>query len=287
MRRRALVLVALMAGALVVTCGVALAATTSCPNRDGNLCVGTNNKDTMTGRDGRSDEMKGRGGPDEMKGRGGADVMLGQLGRDTLSGQQGPDRLTGGAGGDTLEGAEGNDILAGVEGKDDLAGAEGDDTLKGGDADDDYVFRINDWGDDTIIDTADTDNDPLTGNFAEFGFPNGLTTRLTIDLNSSPNSPEVSNGNLTGTVNWSNDAIDRVYINSITDDTIIGNPTANELSSDSGEDSDDTIFGGAGNDLIDVGDGAGGDTVDCGAGDDRIFFDAGDTIKDCERFNSL
>lgn len=70
MRRRALVLVALMAGALAVTCGVAWAATVSCPNRDGNLCVGTNNKDTMTGRDGRPDEMNGQGGPDEMKGRG-------------------------------------------------------------------------------------------------------------------------------------------------------------------------------------------------------------------------
>lgn len=292
MRRRALVLVVLMACALLVTCGVALAATISCPNREGNLCVGTNNKDTMTGRDGRTDEMQGRGGPDEMKGRGGADVMLGQLGGDILSGQEGPDRLTGGAGADTLEGAEGSDTLSGVEARDRLAGAEGDDKLNGGDADDTYVFRINDWGDDTITDTADPDNDPLTvGNFVEFGFPNGLTTRLTIDLNSSPNSPEVRNGTLSGTVNWSNDAIDSAYINSITDDTVIGNAGANQLNADGGEDSDDTIHGGAGNDWISVMDFAGGDTVDCGedgpgiTDDDRVFFDPGDTVTNCERLN--
>lgn len=173
-----------------------------------------------------------------------------------------------------------------MEGRDNLAGAEGDDALGGGGGDDTYVFRINDWGEDTITDTADTDNDPLTtGNFAEFGFPNGLTTRLTIDLNSSADSPEVRNGTLTGTVNWSNNAIDGVYINSLTDDTVIGNAGANQLNADGGEDSDATIRGGAGNDWISVMDFAGGDTVDCGEGDDRVFFDAGDTVTNCERLN--
>ncbi len=280
MRRRALLLAGLIAVALVVASGVAWAASISCPNRSGNLCMGTSQADTMTGRD-RADEMRGREGGDLMRGAGGADVMVGQEGADTVSGQDGPDTLAGGPGKDTLSGAKG---------KDRLTGAEGDDALNGGSADDTYAFTINDWGDDTITDTTNADNDPFTGNFAEFGSPDQLlTTRLTINLTSSASEPEVSNGTLTGTVNWSNNAIDGVYVGSITDDTINGNAAANTIVANVGEDSDDTISGGAGNDWISVLDFAGGDSVDCGedgvgiTDDDQVFFDAGDTITNCER----
>jgi hypothetical protein len=70
MRRRALFVAGLMAIALVVASGVAWAASISCPNRTGNLCVGTDNKDTMTGTDGRTDDMRAKGGADEVRGRG-------------------------------------------------------------------------------------------------------------------------------------------------------------------------------------------------------------------------
>lgn len=151
--------------------------------------------------------------------------------------------------------------------------------LKGGNADDIYDFTNNDWGNDTIDDTTNSDNDPLTGNFAQFGFPDQLTTRITVNLTSSPSSPEVSNGTFTGTVNWSNNAIDGVYVDSITDDTIIGNAAANQLTAKGGPDSDDTINGGAGNDLLNVSDFGGGDTVTCGEGVDEVFDD-GDTLID-------
>ena len=256
-----------MAIALVVASGVAWAATISCPNRSGNLCVGTDNKDTMTGRDGRTDDMRAKGGADEVRGRGGADA------------------LSGGPGADTLTGALG---------KDTLAGAEGPDALKGGSADDTYKFGINDWGNDTITDTTNSDNDYLTGNFAQFGSTSRfLNTELTIDLTSSASAPEVKNGALTGTVNWSNNVIDGVYVGSTTDDTINGNAAANQIVSNIGASSDDTINSGAGNDWISVLDGAGGDAVDCGAGDgDTVYFDAGDTGPNsqqqpinCERLN--
>ena len=97
------------------------------------------------------------------------------------------------------------------------------------------------------------------------------------------------NGTLTSPVNWENNAIEGVYVDSITDDTINGNAAANQLIAKGGEDSDDTINAGAGNDWISVLDFAGGDTVDCGedgAGitdDDQVFFDGGDTITNCER----
>jgi Ca2+-binding RTX toxin-like protein len=260
MRRTVLLLFSAAIVALVAG-GVAFAATISCPNRAGNLCVGTDNKDTMTGRDGRTDDMRARGGADEVRGRGGADK---------LSGGPGADALTSGLGKDTL------------------VGAEGPDALGGGGADDTYKFGINSWGKDTITDTTNSDNDPFTGNFAEFGFPNLLSTRLTINLNSSANSPEVHNGTFTSTVNWSNNAIDGVYVGSITDDTITGNAAANQLIAKGGEDSDDTINAGEGDDWISVSDFAGGDTVNCGEGFDTVFFDAGDTLttpNNCERPN--
>lgn len=235
MRRMLVLSVGTAMAALVVASGVAWAASISCPNRAGDLCVGTNKKDTMIGRD-RADEMRGRGGADILKARGG---------------------------------------------KDTLAGGKGGDTLIGASADDTYDFGNNDWGNDIITDTTNSDTDPFTGNFAQFGFPNQLTTRLTINLTSSANSPEVSNSTFTGTVNWSNNAIDGVYVDSIADDTIIGNAAANQLIAKGGEDSDDTINAGAGNDWISVSDFAGGDTVDCGDGVDTVFSDAGDTLISC------
>lgn len=260
MRKGALFVIGLMVAALVMASGVAWAATISCPNRAGSLCVGTNNKDTMIGRN-RADEMRAKDGPDILKARGG---------NDTLFGHDGPDTLNGGRGKDTLSGGPGKDALSGDK------------------ADDIYDFTINDFGNDTIIDTTNSDTDPLTGNFAQFGFPNQLTTRLTINLTSSANSPEVNNGTLTGTVNWSNNAIDGVYVDSITDDTINGNAAANQLTAKGGEDSDDTINAGAGNDWISVSDFAGGDTVDCGDGFDQVFLDTADTLVNtnaCEMRN--
>jgi spore coat protein U-like protein len=103
----------------------------------------------------------------------------------------------------------------------------------------------------------------------------------------------VKNGALTAKVNWSNNAIDGVYVGSTTDDTINGNAAANTIVSNIGASSDDTINSGAGNDWISVLDGAGGDTVDCGSGDGyTVYFDAGDTGPNsqqqpinCERLN--
>ena len=264
---------------VLVAAGVALAATISCPNRAGNLCVGTSNKDTMIGRD-RVVNMRGREGGDEMRGRGAADTMLGQPGSDTILGQDGPDTLNGGPGVDTL---------AGGNGKDELNGAEARDALNGGAADDTYAFKINNWGNDTISDSTNSDNDPFTGNFAEFGSTDKfLTTRLTVNLTSSAVGPEVYNATRTVTVNWSNNAIDGVYVGSITDDTIDGNAAANQIVANTGADSDDTITARAGNDWISVLDSAGGDTVDCGDGTDTVYFDQGDVLtvpNDCENKN--
>ena len=58
---------------------------------------------------------------------------------------------------------------------------------------------------------------------------------------------------------------------------------ANQLTAKGGEDSDDTINAGAGNDWISVSDFDGGDTVTCGDGVDQVCFDAGDTLDTSTR----
>jgi len=61
MRRRAVLLIIATVIPLVAATGVALVANITCPDSVGNLCVGTDQADTMTGAD-QSDEMRGRGG---------------------------------------------------------------------------------------------------------------------------------------------------------------------------------------------------------------------------------
>jgi Ca2+-binding RTX toxin-like protein len=103
MRKRVILLIATMTAALVIASGVALAANISCPNRAGNLCVGTNNKDTMTGT-ARADDMRGRDRADRMSARAGNDRLTGGLGGDVLSGQGDSDRylFAGGWGQDRI-----------------------------------------------------------------------------------------------------------------------------------------------------------------------------------------
>lgn len=229
----------------------------------------------MTGRDNRADDMRAKGAADLMRGSGGSDKMQGGTGGGDVFAQDGPDALSGGLGADTLGGGKGSYYLA---------GGEGSDALDGGGDDDTYRFRINDWGNDSMPDTTSADNDPDTGSFAGFGSPNQfLSTSLTIDLTSSAGSPEVSNVALTSTVNWSNNAIVGVYVGGITDDdTINGNDSANTIVSNVGPDGDDTINAKAGHDWISILDFAGVDTVDFGGqADDQVFYDQGDTVKNC------
>jgi hypothetical protein len=268
MRRRTLLLASLMAAALVVTSGVAWAATISCPNRSGNLCVGTSQADTMTGRN-SSDDIRGRDGADTLKARGGKDLLFGSSGEDQLFGAEGNDRLSGDGGIDVLDGGADNDVLA------------------GGDGDDRYRYLQPNWGRDTITDTPVPDPNPGIDNELFIGGPD-TTQPLTINLVSSDTRSEVTSA--TATINWRNDAINVVRNFSPTSDTIDGNPTANAIESTGvtgiSAGGTDTVSAGGGDDLIDVDDGAPGDTVDCGGivfpDEDIAFYDAGDTVSNCE-----
>jgi Ca2+-binding RTX toxin-like protein len=88
MRRTVLLMLVSMASALLLACGVALAATIGC---DGGLCVGTAKSDTMSGAK-QKDDMLGRAGDDSLVARANNDTLKGGPGADKLSGDGGNDR---------------------------------------------------------------------------------------------------------------------------------------------------------------------------------------------------
>ena len=113
--RRTVLLVAVMAAALVMASGVALAVDR----------VGTNGPDTLRGTDG-ADNLLGLGGQDKLLGKGGSDNLSGGPGKDVLFG--GDERRPGG-GDKNLDGGTGNDVVLGGKGSDNMAGDDGNDFL--------------------------------------------------------------------------------------------------------------------------------------------------------------
>src|SRR5215207_7198266 len=100
--RKAVLFMASMALAVLLVCGVALAADIQCPNRAGNLCVGTTGDDTLLGT----------ANSDEIRGGGGADDLFGGSGNEAIDGGGTPQPgITGGLGPDGLNGGDGDDFI--------------------------------------------------------------------------------------------------------------------------------------------------------------------------------
>ena len=241
MRGRAVLLITTMTVALLVASGVALAADMACPNI-GNLCIGTNNADTMTGTN-QADVMKGRGGADTMQAHGGGDRLFGGGGNDEVSAGSGKDSLVG-------------DSLA----EDTLVGIAGDDFLSGGYGNDTYFFSEG-WGADRIA--ADGEEAGMGTDSLDFSL---LSRPLDVDLVSSPDRDEVFSV-LSGAGMLNFPAM--VKIENVTGgnkrDVVRGNDAPNVFS---GEDGNDSLYGREGNDVLTGGLGA--DALSGGPNDDTL-----------------
>ena len=93
--------------------------------------MGTATGDVQIGTLG-ADQVFGLGGNDNIDTGEGNDYVDGGLGDDLIAGRDGTDTLLGGEGNDVLDGGMGNDILYGQDGDDRLFGMQGDDILFGG-----------------------------------------------------------------------------------------------------------------------------------------------------------
>jgi Ca2+-binding RTX toxin-like protein len=110
--RRAVILLTVIAMAIVVGGGVAVAATILC---DGGNCFGTNRPDSIFGTN-KHDAIFAKNGGDFVSGRGGADNLNGEDGNDRVLGGWGDDWVKGGRHDDAVEGNLGNDRITGGSG---------------------------------------------------------------------------------------------------------------------------------------------------------------------------
>jgi Ca2+-binding RTX toxin-like protein len=235
--------------AVLLAGGVALAATINCPNREGNLCVGTNSGDIMSGTD-KADEMRGRGGPD------------------SIAGDPGSDELYGGDGQDLLKGNKGKDTLGGGLGYDDLRGGTGDDTFDAGPGDASYHF-LDSWGRD-IIEGAGPD-----GGRGYLHLHNNLSTSAGVTVHLEPSSERAEVRSRSGennTINFTLAANIRRVHGTDQADVIRGSQRRDHLEGYPGS---DTLYAQDGK----------ADRISCGDGNDTVYYDEGldsFTFDDCE-----
>jgi trimeric autotransporter adhesin len=167
-----------------------------------------------------------------------ADDLSGAGGNDTLAGLGGDDRLDGGTGDDTLEGGGGNDNL--------LAGA-GNDTLDGG------------GGDDALL--AGDGNDTLRGGMGLNAVDGGAGTD-TISYDNAAAGVRIDLMNRRAEGAGRTDSLLGIEnaIGSGFDDILIGDLTEN------------TLVGGAGDDVLADALGVGADALDGGEGNDTASY---------------
>ncbi len=307
-------------------------------NRGRDTLEGDFGNDTLNGNEG-DDILSGGADDDILVGEGGADVLDGGAGNDTLRGSNGNDILDGGdgsdrliefnnsdfiltntqliargtdsisnfesarlvggtgnnlldastvtelelvlegaAGDDTLFGGTQNDTLKGLNDDDSLQGQDGDDSILGGNGNDtltgsqgnDTIFGGN--GTDLLFESADTDfrltTTQLTSTATGIDRLGGIETAHLIAVASSANRIFNADGaNIQVTLETGSG-----------NDTVIGGARNDILSSGAGNDTlrgnngDDYLDGGAGNDTL-VGSG-GNDTLVGGTGSDRFNFNS-------------
>ncbi len=198
------------------------------------------------------------------------DLILGFGGDDSIDAGTGDDVVFGGTGNDTIEGGVGNDQLMGNDGNDTITGGEGDDMLFGADGDDSLAGNA---GNDKI--EGSSGNDSITGGGGDDSIDGGTGDD---SINAGTGNDVVAGGDGNDIINTGNHidpAIDYDYLGT--------DPSENDQFPDNDL---DTVFGGAGDDIITTGDdddsidgGAGNDFIDAGIDDDSVTGGTGnDTI---------
>ncbi|WP_420860155.1 Hint domain-containing protein [Marivivens marinus] len=265
------------------------------------------------------DFVYGGAGNDEVSGSSGDDVVSGGTGDDTVYGQGGEDTLSGGAGNDSIYGGDDKDSITGGSGDDTVHGNGGDDNIDSGSGND---LVYGGTGND-VIDTAggaglpdigypgvypadpipnddmDTvyggagDDIITTGDDADTIY--GGTGNDYIDAGIDADVVRAGDGNDTiigsegGDVIYGDDGDDLIIGGLETDvldlpDDLDGDGDSNDPGEDLVTDNNmDTLYGGAGNDIITGNDdddvlygGTGNDSLDGGVDEDVLYGGDGD-----------
>ena len=209
-----------------------------------------------------SDTLEGDFGDNVLQGLDGDDTLYGDRGDDTLHGGIGNDALSGGDGSDVMNGGEGDDTLIGGNGIDVMNGGEGDDTLIGGAGIDTAVYSSS-----NVADYLFTKNNGVVTIAAINGATDGIDTLTDVEFVrfGGIGGTDFDIDDLVGTINLTEG--DDVYSGTADDETINalggddifdGGAGLNTLNGGAGNDtiislSNDVIFGGTGDDLVEMG----------------------------------
>ncbi len=178
-----------------------------------------------------------------LTGTSGNDTLTGGVDDDTITGADGNDVLAGGAGNDSINGGAGNDSVMGDAGDDTLQGGSDEDTVRGG-AGDDRLYGGKG------ADTLDGGSNGLLGDTADYS---GVFNDLNISL-------------VTGVAVDGLGSTDTL----LNIENLVGASHNDFLE---GDDNDNTIEPGAGNDVVHGGDGF--DTVSYDGMVDAVIVDLG------------
>ncbi|MBX9257916.1 hypothetical protein H1Q63_29000 [Desmonostoc muscorum CCALA 125] len=180
---------------------------------------------------------------------------------DVINGQGGDDIIEGLSGNDILRGGDGNNILNGGDGNDTLDGGTGNNTLNGGNGND----FLNLYSPSTLVtQTVDgsAGNDSLSVSYSS------ATTGITSTFDATSNIGAISTTQGTTVLSYKN--IEQLnIIGTDYDDYIVGSNGNDTLTS--GNDSNDTIDGGAGEDFLDISRSTGDNLVNGGDGNDYLL----------------
>ncbi len=242
-----------------------------------------------------------------LVGGGGDNTQNGTPYEDWLQGNGGNDTQNGGAGNDILEGGDDNDVVNGGDGNDTITGGAGNDTVSAGAGSDLINYTIGD-GTDTVDGGLNVDSLNIAGTAAA----NTLTvvfngTALSTVQGGAVTNVETVNADLLGgadTLSYAGTGVGAATVNVTVNlaagtasgfasstnienliggsdnDNLTGNDSANTLDggADNGADTlrslggSDSLIGGGGDDILDGG--AGNDTMVGGAGNDTYFVDS-------------
>jgi Ca2+-binding RTX toxin-like protein len=164
-----------------------------------------------------------------------------------IVGTDGDDVVSGTPANDSLYGRAGNDALLGLAGDDELDGGPGADGISGGP------------GDDSVSYTGAPVNVTLDGQANDGAAGEGDNVLPDVEDVYGTDGPDV-------------------IVGSAAENTIDGNAGDDRITGGPGPDG---LFGSEGDDQIDSRDGS-TDRVDCGPGNDSVFYDANDILRDCE-----
>ncbi len=255
--KRASLLVAAMAAALMLGAGVALANEVPCEGGELGWSDPCGGDDPSTRPSEGDDVFYGSDFKDFMEGKGGDDSGEGKGEADHMNGGEDSDTLDGGAGGDSMNGGPGNDFFYGGEGNDRWGvGDEGNDTLEGNAGGD---WLSGDEGDDLVY--GDEDNDYLQGGEGAdvLAGEAGNDQLAEMSSDTSPNNLIGGSGN------------DRIYGAIFGPNQIFGGD-----GNDANADGKDVIHGGNVDDMIE-GD-RGDDQVAASYGDDFVLGEEGNDM---------